>query len=281
MIEFIIVNKSPYKDIIVTNIIECMYDYNKILNKDYKIKCYDKYNKSFENSINKSAMNNKIYFLNISCNTPENKNKILQKIYDKSNTQIILTTKNNIDYFSYLSKYTFDIISEKDSKKFGKSIYKIIKIFNTYNNELLKLNIKENGVLHIINVDDIISINKTHINNLLLIKTKYFEITTQLDYTYLKNNLPSNFKNVNNVKIINTDYEDPQIINKNTIIVSQHTRNNYSNINKEDLIKKYKNGKITLNDIRNLNIKIPTFYGWLRKYNQKNKIDVKINIETN
>ena len=65
MIEFIIINQMPFKEIIISEIEKGMNDFNKIYNKDYKIKTFNDYNKSFINEINKKSSNKKIYILNM------------------------------------------------------------------------------------------------------------------------------------------------------------------------------------------------------------------------
>jgi len=279
MIDFIVVNKMPFKEIIISEIEKCMNDYNKIYNKDYKIKKFDDYNKSFTNEINKKCLNQKIYILNISFDKIKNKHLLLRKIKSNNkNTHIIITSKDNIDFLTELYKYSSKIFSETNTIKLRESIYEFIKNINTYNDVLLKLNIKENNVLHIINIDDIISISKNNINKLLTIKTNHLTLTTQLDYLYLKQKLPKNFKDIENQKIINTDYFDNKILEKNLIVVSKHTRRTYKESYKKNIVIKYENKIITKSDLKQLGIPLSTFKNWLKKYGSNSNLNIKIEI---
>lgn len=278
MTYFIIVNKMPFKEIIISEIEKTMNDYNKIYNIDYKFKTFDDYDKNFIKEINKKSNNKNIYFLNIKHN--QNKNSILRKIKtNNKNSKIILTTKDNLKYLIDQEKYAYKILSENNTLKFRKSIYDIIKTFNIYNEKLLKLNVKENNVLHIINIDDIISITKNEFNKLSTIKTNNYTITTELDYTYLKEKLPNNFKDIYNKKIVNTDYIDDKILKQNLVVVSKHTRKIYDKNYKKTVVEKFKSGKLNKTDLKNMGIPLSTFRYWLKNYKDKNGLNIKIEIE--
>ena len=279
MIDFIIVNQMPFKEIIISEIEKGMNDFSKIYNKDYKIKSFNNYNQSFINEINKKSSNKKIYILNIKYNKTKNKCSILRKIKNNSkNSKIFVTSKDDLHLFSNLYKYIDKILSETNTLKLRENIYEIIRNFNTYNKILLKLNIKSNGILHIINIDDIISINKNIGNNLLTVKTKYLTLNTQLDYEYLKNNLPNNFKDIENVKIVNIEYVN-NTLNNNLIVVKNHTRKSYEENYKREQVEKYIKNEITKDDIKKLGIPSSTFRNWLKIYNNDKNLNIKIEID--
>ena len=88
MLEFIIVNKMPFKEIIISEIEKCMNDFNKVYNQDYKIRKFESYSERFKRLINKASDKRKIFILKMSDNFPENKFSILRQI--KNNFQILL-----------------------------------------------------------------------------------------------------------------------------------------------------------------------------------------------
>ncbi|MBQ7141057.1 MAG: hypothetical protein IJO32_06110 [Bacilli bacterium] len=278
MIEFIIINQIPFKEIIISEIEKGMNDFNKIYNKDYKIKTFNNYNQSFINEINKKSSNKKIYILNMKYNKTKNIYLTLRKICNNKKARIIITTKDELYLFDNLFKYIDKILSETNTLKLRKGIYEIIKNLNMYNSTLSKLSIKLNDILYTVNIDDIISISKNIGNNLLTVKTEHLTLNTQLDYEYLKDNLPNNFKNIENIKIVNTEYTN-NTLNNNLIVVKNHTRKSYKENYKIDQVRKYINREITINDIKTMGIPYSTFRNWLKIYGNNKNLNIKIEIE--
>ena len=278
MIEFIIINQIPFKEIIISEIEKGMNDFNKIYNKDYKIKTFNNYNQSFINEINKKSSNKKIYILNMKYNKTKNIYLTLRKICNNKKARIIITTKDELYLFDNLFKYIDKILSETNTLKLRKGIYEIIKNLNMYNSTLSKLSIKLNDILYTVNIDDIISISKNIGNNLLTVKTEHLTLNTQLDYEYLKDNLPNNFKNIENIKIVNTEYTN-NTLNNNLIVVKNHTRKSYKENYKIDQVRKYINREITINDIKTMGIHYSTFRNWLKIYGNNKNLNIKIEIE--
>ena len=280
MLEFIVVNKIPFKEIIISEIEKCMNDFNKIYNQDYKIKKFENYNQTFRNYIKKSSKKKKIFILKMSDNTPEDKCSILRQIKNNfTNSEIIVTCLNNKEDIIGLSAYTFKIMEENQTNKLRDQIYETIKDLNTYNENLLKLNIIENNILHIIDIDDIYYIE--HIGKTLLIETKYYSINSYLNYEYLKNKLPNNFKDIGGLKLINTDYIDEKKYISNVIEVSAHKRIRHKKDFIIEKVRQYENGILTLQDIEKYNINKVTFNRWLKKYGNNKKINIDVKVETN
>ncbi len=279
MLEFIIVNKMPFKEIIISEIEKCMNDFNKVYNQDYKIRKFESYSERFKRLINKASDKRKIFILKMSDNFPENKFSILRQIKNNfQNSEIIITSINDIEELIVLSSYIFKIMKETQTNKLRSQIYDAIKDLNTYNEKLLKLNILEKGRLHTIDIDDIYYIEK--IGKALLVETKYYTINSYLNYEYLKEKLPNNFKDIGNLKLINTDYIDEKKYTSNTIVVSTHTRTRYKKEFIMEKVRQYENGIITLKDIEKYNINKTTFNRWLKKYGNNKKININIKVET-
>lgn len=274
MIEFIVVNKLPFKEITIAEIEECMNDFNKVYKKDYTYKTFDDYDDLFNKEIEKKSKKHKIYILGMSENKTKNKNEILRKIKSRNeNAEIIIISKDNL---SYLSKYVFKIITLNSICKLKKDLKKILRTLNSYNDKFLKIEFNINSIKYSIYTDDIKKIEKIVPEKIIVIETVNKEkFNVLVDYEYLKNKLPNNFVSIGDNILVNTDYNDSHIENKNIICVAPHTRINLSEKEKYQIVQDFNTNKINKSDLDKLNIKWETFQNWRQKFSNK-EISIKI-----
>lgn len=178
-------------------------------NDDYKIKEFESYNKDFEKLIDKK--NTKIYILDIEINNSISGIDIARKIRknDWNSIIIIVTSHNELSYQVMKAKIMLlDFVSKFDdcNNELKKAIIKSVDLIGK--RKILK--IENKGISYIINLKDIMFIEKDTIDRKCIINTSYGKIVTNKTLIELEKELGNNFFlshrscliNINNIRKI-------------------------------------------------------------------------------